>query len=106
MEVYCEPRIRHGEASDRYRPNEDGTDFVKTEEMPLEKFPKVGIGALLGPGEPGDLAVPAAGRERTLDARRPSRDRWTVPAEALGFRASPNNAPDAPVTRDEKRVDK
>jgi hypothetical protein len=49
--IYCEPQIQHGERRDRYRPNEDGTGFVKTEEMPLEAFPKLGFDATLGPGD-------------------------------------------------------
>ena len=49
--IYCEPQIQHGERSDRYRPNEDGTGFVKSEEMPLERFSKVGFNALIGPGD-------------------------------------------------------
>jgi hypothetical protein len=49
--VYCEPQIQHGERRDRYRPNEDGTGFVKTEEMPLERFSKVGFDAVLGAGD-------------------------------------------------------
>jgi hypothetical protein len=49
--ITCEPQIQHGERRDRYRPNEDGTGFVKSEEMPLERFPKVGFDAPLGPGD-------------------------------------------------------
>jgi len=49
--LYCEPQIQHGERRDRYRPNEDGTGFVKTEELPLEKYPWLGFDAVLGPGD-------------------------------------------------------
>lgn len=49
--VSCEPQIQHGERRDRYRPNEDGTGFVKSEEMPLERFSKAGFDAVLGPGD-------------------------------------------------------
>ena len=51
MGIYCEPQIKHGERRDHYRPNEDGTGFVKTEEMPLERFPKLGFDAVLGAGD-------------------------------------------------------
>jgi hypothetical protein len=51
VQVYCEPNIQHGERRDRYRPNEDGTGFVKTEELPVEKFPNLGFEAVLNAGD-------------------------------------------------------
>jgi hypothetical protein len=49
--IYCEPQIKHGERRDHYRPTEDGTGFIKTEEMPLERFPKLGFDVSLGTGD-------------------------------------------------------
>jgi hypothetical protein len=49
--IYCEPQLRHGEAIDRYRPTEDGTGFIKREEKPLERFPKLAFETLLRPGD-------------------------------------------------------
>jgi hypothetical protein len=54
IQVYCEPHVQHGERRDQYRPNTDGTGFVKTEELPVERFPKLGFEALL---EAGDCLV-------------------------------------------------
>jgi hypothetical protein len=49
--IYCEPQIKHGEPRDHYRPNEDGTGFIKTEEMPLEQYPMLGFDVALGTGD-------------------------------------------------------
>jgi len=51
VKVACEPRIQHGERRDRYRPTEDGTGFARVEEIPLEKFPKLGFEVTLGPND-------------------------------------------------------
>ena len=127
--IYCEPQIKHGERRDHYRPNEDGTGFVKTEEMPLERFPKLGFDAVLGrgglPGDRlerraagdarrgalrgGDQQPPAAARAghpgppaRPLHAQRPAGDRGAVSAEALGLRAAAKETSRALLPREMK----
>jgi hypothetical protein len=48
VKMMCEPRIQHGERLDRFRPTEDGTGLAKVEELPVEKFSKLGFEVTLG----------------------------------------------------------
>ena len=121
-------RSKHGERLDRYRPNEDGTGFVKTEELPLETFSKLGFDAILGPGDclvigwnaeqvetlgqalfsaeinnrPRQrvLVIRAYQNGRSV-ARGPAGDRRAVSPAALGFRAAADETPEALAARDE-----
>lgn len=47
----CEPQIQHGTRRELIRPNEDGTRFTKSEEVPLERFPDLGFEVTLGPDD-------------------------------------------------------
>jgi hypothetical protein len=47
--VWCEPQIQHGDRRDLYRPTDDGTRLTKSEEVPLEKYPRLGFEVTLGP---------------------------------------------------------
>lgn len=47
VRIWCEPQIQYGARRDWYRPTEDGTGFVKLEEIPLEKYPALGFEAIL-----------------------------------------------------------
>lgn len=48
VRVWCEPQIQHGTRREWFRPNEDGTEFVKSDEVPLEKYPGLGFEVALG----------------------------------------------------------
>jgi hypothetical protein len=49
--VHCEPQIQHGARRDQFRPTEDGTGFTKSEEVPLERFPRLAFEATVGPDD-------------------------------------------------------
>lgn len=51
VRVYCEPQIQHGERRDTFRPSADGTGFVRAEELPLARYPLLGVEAKLGRNE-------------------------------------------------------
>jgi hypothetical protein len=77
--VACEPQIQHGRRRELLRPSEDGTGWVKFEEVPLARYQALAFEAALGRNEfllvgwradrPGTLgealfAVEAGGRPR------------------------------------------
>ena len=51
VRLWCEPQIQHGDKRAWFRPNEDGTQFAKCEEVPLEKYPGLGFEVTLGPDD-------------------------------------------------------
>lgn len=51
VKVWCEPQLQHGSKQSWLRPNEDGTQFTKFEEVPLERFATLGFEVTLGPQE-------------------------------------------------------
>ncbi len=51
VKVYCEPQIQYGEKRDLFRPSADGTGFVKSEEVPLARYPALSFDAPLGRNE-------------------------------------------------------
>lgn len=51
VKVACEPQIQHGQRRELLRPSEDGTGFVKFEEVPLARYPSLAFDAALGLNE-------------------------------------------------------
>ncbi len=51
VKVTCEPQIQYGERRTWLRPSEDGTGFVKHEEIPLARYPALAFDTALGPNE-------------------------------------------------------
>jgi hypothetical protein len=46
--VQFEPRIQHGERREWLRPTDDGLTFTRIDEIPIERFPALAVGATLG----------------------------------------------------------
>lgn len=51
VKIWCEPQIQHGQREERYRTTEDGTQLMKYEEVPTEKYPFLGFEIILRPEE-------------------------------------------------------
>jgi hypothetical protein len=51
VRLFCEPQVQHGVRQEWLRPTEDGTRFVKREEVPLERYPELGFEVTLGAGD-------------------------------------------------------
>jgi hypothetical protein len=51
VRIVCEPRIQHGQRREWLRPTADGTDWVKVEEIPLERYPALAFDVTLGRNE-------------------------------------------------------
>jgi hypothetical protein len=51
VKITCEPQVQHGERREWLRPSEDGTGFVKFEEVPLARYPALAFDATLGRNE-------------------------------------------------------
>jgi hypothetical protein len=49
VRIACELLVQHGARQEWYRPNEDGTQFTKEQEVPTEKFPALAFEATIGP---------------------------------------------------------
>jgi hypothetical protein len=43
VKLWCEPQLQHGDSEVRFRPSEDGTQLTKFEEIPIEKYPALGV---------------------------------------------------------------
>jgi hypothetical protein len=51
VKLWCEPQVQHGTQQEWFRPTEDGTQFARTQEVPLEKFAELGFDAIIGPDD-------------------------------------------------------
>jgi hypothetical protein len=51
LQVRCEPQIRHGGTTERWRASSDGTRFESQFEQPTESFPNLAWEVILGPNE-------------------------------------------------------
>jgi hypothetical protein len=51
IKVSCEPQIQHGERQERWRPNSDVTGWVRSEEVPLVRYPELAFDVAIAPNE-------------------------------------------------------
>jgi hypothetical protein len=51
VRLWCEPQLQHGNRQQHYRPSEDGTQLTAFEEVPTERFPRLGFEVPLRPNE-------------------------------------------------------
>lgn len=51
VRLVCEPQIQYGERREWLRPSADGTGFVKSDEVPLARYPSLALDVPLGRNE-------------------------------------------------------
>ena len=103
VKVWCEPQVQHGTRRELYLPNEDGTQLVKEEEVPTEKYPALGFEAVLGPEDYLLIGWPA-GESETLGAAAFTADANGRPRQRVlvvrAHHATPERPAELPHIRD------
>jgi hypothetical protein len=103
IKIWCEPQVQHGVRQEWYRANEDGTQFVKEEEVPTIPYTMLGFETTLGP-EDYLLIGWSATESQTLGAMAFAADAQGRPRQRVlvirAHQAKPDPAADLPPIRD------
>ncbi|HSQ58539.1 MAG TPA: hypothetical protein VLM40_22655 [Gemmata sp.] len=103
VKIWCEPLVQHGALQEWYRPNEDGTQFIKEEDAPTEKYPVLGFEATLG-AEDYLLIGCSSDEPLSLGAVTFTSEKSGNPRQRIlvirAHQARPNSGPDLPPIHD------